>query len=150
MVVFMRQRQLAMAAAGVLAALALLLIVPGCQRGGGKTEPVKAADNAARVAYLEGLGWQVTPEPLETLSLLLPEDLSGHTEYTVLQKDLGLPFDQCGGKTATRYTYTVLNYPDIPQGVQANLFVCGDQVIAGDITSLGQDGFRRSLQFPEQ
>ena len=116
MVVFMRRRQLAMAAAGVLAALALLLIVPGCQRGGGKTEPVKAADNAARVAYLEGLGWQVTPEPLETLSLLLPEDLSGHTEYTALQKDLGLPFDQCGGKTATRYTYTVLNYPDIPQG----------------------------------
>ena len=97
MVVFMRRRQLAMAAAGVLAALALLLIVPGCQRGGGKTEPVKAADNAARVAYLEGLGWQVTPEPLETLSLLLPEDLSGHTEYTALQKDLGLPFDQCGG-----------------------------------------------------
>ena len=141
MVVFMRRRQLAMAAAGVLAALALLLIVPGCQR---------SADNAARVAYLEGLGWQVTPEPLETLSLLLPEDLSGHTEYTALQKDLGLPFDQCGGKTATRYTYTVLNYPDIPQGVQANLFVCGDQVIAGDITSLGQDGFRRSLQFPEQ
>ena len=67
MVVFMRRRQLAMAAAGVLAALALLLIVPGCQRDGGKTEPVKAADNAARVAYLEGLGWQVTPEPLETL-----------------------------------------------------------------------------------
>ena len=31
MVVFMRRRQLAMAAAGVLAALALLLIVPGCQ-----------------------------------------------------------------------------------------------------------------------
>lgn len=89
MVVFMRRRQLAMAAAGILAALALLLIVPGCQRGSGKTEPVKAADNAARVAYLEGLGWQVTPEPLETLSLLLPEDLSGHTEYTALQKDLG-------------------------------------------------------------
>ena len=131
MVVFMRRRQLAMAAAGVLAALALLLIVPGCQRSGGKTEPVKAADNAARVAYLEGLGWQVTPEPLETLSLLLPEDLSGHTEYTALQ------FRSC-------------QFRLIPQGVQANLFVCGDQVIAGDITSLGQDGFRRSLQFPEQ
>ena len=66
MVVFMRRRQLAMAAAGVLAALALLLIVPGCQRGGGKTEPVKAADNAARVAYLEGLGWQGTPGNTES------------------------------------------------------------------------------------
>ena len=39
MVVFMRRRQLAMAAAGVLAALALLLIVPGCQRGGGMVVP---------------------------------------------------------------------------------------------------------------
>ena len=76
MVVFMRRRQLAMAAAGVLAALALLLIVPGCQRGGGKTEPVKAADNAARVAYLEA-GVAGDAGALETLSLLLPEDLSG-------------------------------------------------------------------------
>ena len=80
----------------------------------------------------------MTPEPLETLSLLLPEDLSAHVEYAALQKGLGLPFDRCGGKTVTRYTYTVLNYPDAPQGVQANLFVCGDQVIAGDITSLGE------------
>ena len=149
MVVFMRRRQLAMAAAGVLAALALLLIVPGCQRSGGKTEPVKAADNAARVAYLEGLGWQVTPEPLETLSLLLPEDLSAHAEYAALQRGLGLPFDRCGGKTVTRYTYTVLNYPELPQGVQANLLVCGDQVIGGDVTALGENGFRRSLEFPQ-
>lgn len=149
MVVFMKRRQLIAAACGVLAALTLLFIVPGCQRDSGGTEPVTAADNAARVAYLEGLGWQVTPEPLETLSLLLPEDLSAHAEYAALQKELGLPFDQCGGKTVTRYTYTVLNYPDLPQGVQANLLVCGDQIVAGDVTSLGQGGFRQSLRFPQ-
>ena len=146
MVVFMKRRQLAAAALGVLAALTLLFVIPGCQRDSGGTEPVQAADNAARV---ESLGWQVTPEPLETMSLLLPEDLSAHVEYAALQKGLGLPFDRCGGKTVTRYTYTVLNYPDAPQGVQANLFVCGDQVIAGDITSLGENGFRRSLEFPQ-
>ena len=91
----------------------------------------------------------MTPEPLETLSLLLPEDLSGHTEYnSALQRIWGCPFDQCGGgKTATRYTYTVLNYPDIPQGVQANLFVCGDQVIAGDITSWGRTAFAEACNF---
>ena len=139
----MKRRQLAAAALGVLAALTLLFVIPGCQRDSGGTEPVQAADNAAR------LGWQVTPEPLETLSLLLPEDLSAHAEYAALQKDLGLPFDRCGGKTVTRYTYTVLNYPDAPQGVQANLFVCGDQVIAGDITSLGENSFRRNLEFPQ-
>ena len=110
MVVFMKRRQLAAAALGVLAALTLLFVIPGCQRDSGGTEPVQAADNAARVAYLESLGWQVTPEPLETLSLLLPEDLSAHAEYAALQKDLGLPFDRCGGKTVTRYTYTVLHF----------------------------------------
>ena len=144
MVVFMKRRQLAAAALGVLAALTLLFVIPGCQRDSGGTEPVQAADNAARVAYLESLGWQVTPEPLETLSLLLPEDLSAHAEYAALQKGLGLPFDRCGGKTVTRYTY-----PDVPQGVQANLLVCGDQVIAGDITSLGENSFRKSLEFPQ-
>ena len=86
MVVFMKRRQLAAAALGVLAALTLLFVIPGCQRDSGGTEPVQAADNAARVAYLESLGWQVTPEPLETLSLLLPEDLSAHAEYAALQK----------------------------------------------------------------
>ena len=68
MVVFMKRRQLAAAALGVLAALTLLFVIPGCQRDSGGTEPVQAADNAARVAYLESLGWQVTPEPLETLT----------------------------------------------------------------------------------
>ena len=92
------------------------------------------------MAYLESLGWQVTPEPLETLSVLLPEDLSAHAEYAALQKGLGLPFDRCGGKTVTRYTYTVLNYPELPQG---------DQVIGGDVTALGENGFRRSLEFPQ-
>ena len=144
MVVFMKRRQLAAAALGVLAALTLLFVIPGCQRDSGGR-----ADNAARVAYLESLGWQVTPEPLETLSILLPEDLSAHAEYAALQKGLGLPFDRCGGKTVTRYTYTVLNHPDAPQGVQANLFVCGDQVIGGDVTALGENSFRRSLEFPQ-
>lgn len=55
MVVFMKRRQLAAAALGVLAALTLLFVIPGCQRDSGGTEPVQAADNAARVAYLESL-----------------------------------------------------------------------------------------------
>ena len=146
---FGRKKRAGRASLGVLAALTLLFVIPGCQRDSGGTEPVQAADNAARVAYLESLGWQVTPEPLETLSLLLPEDLSAHAEYAALQKGLGLPFDRCGGKTVTRYTYTVLNYPELSQGVQANLLVCGDQVIGGDVTALGENGFRRSLEFPQ-
>ena len=79
-------------------------MIPGCQRDSGGTEPVQAADNAARVAYLESLGWQVTPEPLETLSLLLPEDLSAHAEYAALQKGLACPLTGAAAKPL----------PDIP------------------------------------
>lgn len=91
MVVFMKRRQLAAAALGVLAALTLLFVIPGCQRDSGRTEPVQAADNAARVAYLESLGWQVTPEPLETLSLLLPEDLSAMRSMRPCKRDWACP-----------------------------------------------------------
>ena len=41
MVVFMKRRQLAAAALGVLAALTLLFVIPGCQRDSGGTEPVQ-------------------------------------------------------------------------------------------------------------
>lgn len=37
MVVFMKRRQLAAAALGVLAALTLLFVIPGCQRDSGGT-----------------------------------------------------------------------------------------------------------------
>lgn len=146
MIVCMRRRRL-LAALGALAALGLLLLLAGCQEAE-EPQAVRAADNRARVAYLESLGWQVTEEPLETLSLLLPEDLSGQADYARLQEELGLPFAQCGGKTVTRYTYTVLNYPELPQGVQLNLLLWGDQVIGGDVMSLGENGFQRSLVFP--
>lgn len=148
MIVFVRKRRLLLAALGALIALGLLLLLSGCQEAE-EPQVVRAGNNQERVAYLERLGWQVTEEPLETLSLLLPEDLSGQADYARLQEELGLPFAQCGGKTVTRYTYTVLNYPELPQGVQLNLLLWGDQVIGGDVMSLGENGFQRSLVFPE-
>ena len=45
-------------------------------------------------------------------------------------------------------TYTVLNYPGQPEGVQANLYLSGDTVIAGDMLSTGADGFISNLQYP--
>ena len=36
------------------------------------------------------------------------------------------------------------------KGVQVNLFVCGDQLIGGDILSLAENGFQTGLAFPKQ
>lgn len=126
------------------------LLLAGCFGGDKEAEVITAATNEERVAYLESLGWQVEPQPIETLDLQLPEKLDGEWDaYAKLQKGQGLPFSEFAGQAVKRYTYTVTNYPDIPQGVQANLYLWGDQIIGGDVIFTGQGGFQTDLAFPK-
>ena len=126
------------------------LMLAGCFGGDKEAEVITAASNEDRVAYLEALGWQVEPQPIETLDLQLPETLDGEWDaYAKLQKGQGLPFSEFAGQAVKRYTYTVTNYPDIPQGVQANLYLWGDQIIGGDVIFTGQGGFQTDLAFPK-
>ena len=126
------------------------LLLAGCFGGDKETEVITAATNEERVAYLEALGWQVEPQPIETLDLQLPEKLEGEWDaYAKLQKGQGLPFSEFAGQAVKRYTYTVTNYPEIPQGVQANLYLWGDQIIGGDVIFTGQGGFQTDLAFPK-
>lgn len=125
------------------------LVLAGCF-GGKNTETITAATAEERVAYLEGLGWQVEPQPIETLELQLPEKLEGEwSAYAKLQTGQGLPFADFAGQVVKRYTYTVTNYPDIPKGVQANLYLWGEQIIGGDVIFTGQGGFQTDLVYPQ-
>jgi len=106
--------------------------------------------NEERVAYLESLGWKVKSEPLETLQFLLPETLTEpYLSYNTLQMAQGFDLNTCCGKQLSRYTYAVTNYPDRPTGVQANLYICEDIAVAGDIFCPGTDGFQTTLVFPK-
>lgn len=143
-----RRMALMSLALGLVIGSALLLV--GCFGGDKETEVITAATNEERVAYLEALGWQVEPQPIETLDLQLPEKLEGEWDaYAKLQKGQGLPFSDFAGQAVKRYTYTVTNYPEIPQGVQANLYLWGDQIIGGDVIFTGQGGFQMDLAFPK-
>ncbi|MCI8398429.1 MAG: DUF4830 domain-containing protein [Oscillibacter sp.] len=105
--------------------------------------------NEERVAYLESKGWTIAPEPVETLQFLLPATLEEpYLSYNALQTAQGFDLSKCCGKQVSRYTYTVTNYPARPQGVQANLYVCEDLPVAGDIFCTGLDGFQDTLIFP--
>ena len=131
----------------VIAAGAVLLLSRGRGKG---AERVYPGGNEGRVTYLEKLGWQVEPEPLETLQFLLPETLEEpYLTYNGLQKSQGFDLSACCGKQVTRYTYTVTNYPGRSQGVQANLYICEDRPAAGDIFCAGADGFQEGLAFPK-
>lgn len=149
-VIHITRRRMALMSLALGLVIGSALLLAGCFGGDKETEVITAATNEERVAYLEGLGWLVEPQPIETLDLQLPEKLEGEWDaYAKLQKGQGLPFSEFAGQAVKRYTYTVTNYPEIPQGVQANLYLWGDQIIGGDVIFTGQGGFQTDLAFPK-
>lgn len=149
-VIHITRRRMALMSLALGLVIGSALLLAGCFGGDKETEVITAATNEERVAYLEALGWQVEPQPIETLDLQLPEKLEGEWDaYAKLQKGQGLPFSEFAGQAVKRYTYTVTNYPEIPQGMQANLYLWGDQIIGGDVIFTGQGGFQTDLAFPK-
>ena len=152
-IIHITRRGMALSAAAVVLAVAGAVVLAGCFAKTPEPEPpqgIPGATDEERTAYLTDLGWEVEPTPLETVDLQLPEDLSRTWgDYAALQEGQGLPFAQYAGQAVRRYTYTVLNYPGIPKGVQANLYVAQDCIIGGDIIATGQGGFQGGLAFPE-
>ena len=149
-VIHITRRRMALMSLALGLVIGSALLLAGCFGGDKETEVITAATNEEQVAYLEALGWQVEPQPIETLDLQLPEKLEGEWDaYAKLQKGQGLPFSEFAGQAVKRYTYTVTNYPEIPQGVQANLYLWGDQIIGGDVIFTGQGGFQTDLAFPK-
>ena len=110
---------------------------------------VTAASDAERTAYLAALGWEVEAAPMETLTFTLPDPLGeSYQEYNKLQLDQGFDLSTYAGRDIKRYSYAVLNYPDRPQDVQADLYLCRDQIVAGDILCCGDNGFVSTLVYP--
>ena len=83
---------------------------------------------------------------METFQFLLPEKLEEpYASYNDLQLSQGFDLRPYCGRQLARYTYTLTNYPDRPEGVQANLYVCDGQIIGGDIFCPGAGGFQEAL-----
>ena len=120
--------------------------------GGPAEEPEEEPlleSNEGRTEYLAQWGWEVVPEPLETLQFLLGEKLEEpYLSYNVLQRSQGFDLKECLGKQLDRYTYAVTNYPGGREGVQVNLYVCEGRPVAGDVCCPGADGFRNPLAYP--
>ena len=146
-----KRKVLVIALVVLAAVLVLTLCLHGAKSGANSPEQADAQGktNESRIAFLAGFGWQVEPEPLETLQIKLPADLKGYEDYLALQTEQGLPFADCGGKVVCRYTYRVTNYPGGRRDAQVNLLQCDGAVVAGDVVLLGEDGGVFGLEFPK-
>lgn len=111
--------------------------------------PKGVKSNQDRIDYLSAYGWQVSDEPVATQELLIPEEMDdSYTEYLTLQNEQGFDLQKYAGKRVKRYTYEVLNYPTGETGVQANLLICKNTVVGGEVLSPRLDGFLHGLAMP--
>lgn len=139
----------AVVACGALLILMILLISSLKGRPSPGEELITAASEEERAEYLRSLGWEIETSPMETLEFMLPQPLNeSYEEYNALQKEQGFDLEPYAGMQVKRYSYRVLNYPNYPDDVQADLYLCGDVVIGGDILYCGDSGFVATLVFP--
>ena len=112
----------------------------------------KISDNDARVEYLRSYGWEVEKEAEAIEEIVIPEEFSEvFQKYNELQKEQGFDLEKQKGQRVKRYTYIVTNYPDEPDYVRANLFICKEKVVAGDICCLKvEGGFLHGLEAPTE
>lgn len=148
-------------ALAVAALTALILLVPAYDGGNGAAGgDAEAALNISydgiktnedRIAFLSQFGWKVSEEPIESVEVTLPADFDRvFSGYNELQKAQGLDLAKYRGKTVMRYTYEVTDYPTEDGGkVWANLIVCRNRVIAGDICSADPGGFIHGFERQE-
>ena len=133
-----KKRLLAGAAAAlccVFAVLAFALTLRG-QAVAASAEVKNIRDNSDRLGYLNGLGWQVSEQPIATEELLIPEQFDdSYAGYLQLQADQGFDLTQYRGKRVKRYTYQLTNYPVQDEPVQIALLVYKNRVVGGQIQS---------------
>ena len=101
--------------------------------------------NEDRVAFLATLGWQVDPVIAQMQESVIPKEFSDtYVVYNELQKRQGCDLTDYAGSRVKRYTYRVLNGSG-EEEVYADLLVCKDTVIGGDICTKGANGSMEPL-----
>ena len=131
----------------VFAVLAFALTLGG-RAVAASAEVKNIKDNDDRLAYLSGLGWQTSSQPIATEELLIPEEFDdSYAGYLKLQEDQGFDLGRYRGKRIKRYTYQLTNYPAQDEPVQIALLIYKNKVVGGQIQS-SSGSFLHGLSLP--
>lgn len=142
-----RRIALALAAVLCLSAGAAVLLGGWGTAVSAAVSPKRIKTEEDRVAYLQGWGWQVSPQASLVEELELPREFGPeYDRYLSLQAGQGFDLTKYAGKRVRRYTYEVTNYPTGEAGVVAHLLVCKNRVIGGEVMG---GAFLHGLAVPE-
>ena len=133
---------------------ALIALIPTYDEGESREVSdisyTKIYENSDRIEFISQFGWEVAEEPLETVDVTVPETFDNiYVGYNEMQKEQGLNLAKYKGKTVTRYTYKVTNYPDYEGTVYLSLLVYKNKVVGGDVCSADVNGFVHGFTAPK-
>jgi len=140
----------------VVISIGLLITLISIIPGGGET--VYAASNSGknetkinykniktndeRINFLKQFGWEVNPEPVETVEIIIPKEFDAiYKKYNDVQRAQALNLEKYKNKTVKRYTYEIMEYPQYNGTVYANLLIYNEKIVGGDICSAELNGF---------
>lgn len=109
---------------------------------------VNLASNEDREAYLTSLGWEYDVNCTEKQIRIPAEFNDTYTRYNEIQIKQGYDLSEYKGREVTVYTYNIKNFSGYENRdcVFANLLVCDNKLIGGDICSTSaSDGFMQGL-----
>lgn len=97
--------------------------------------------------FLNGYGWQTADTVHECVEISVPTVFDNvYRNYNAMQQTAGLDLAPYLGRSGTRYTFTVTNYPtDVGENVYANVIVIDGEPVAGDIMTVSLSGFMHAL-----
>ena len=106
---------------------------------------VAAGDDAARVAYLKSLGYEVDPSFCEVREVLIPDEFDEvFLAYNAMQQAADMDFAPYHGKRLKCWSYRLLNSGGNGE-VRANLYIYKDKVVGGDISETVHGGKSTAL-----
>jgi len=98
--------------------------------------------NDERINFLKQFGWEVNPEPVETVEIIIPGEFDAiYKKYNDVQRAQSLNLEKYRNKTVKRYTYEITEYPQYNGTVYANLLIYNEKIVGGDICSAELNGF---------
>lgn len=110
----------------------------------------KIKNNTDRIAFLAQFGWECSESATEEVTMTIPKEFDKIMKtYNEVQKQQGLDLEKYKGKDVIRYTYEITNYPGAEGKVIANLIICKNRVIGGDICSADVNGFIHGFAKPK-
>lgn len=105
--------------------------------------------NTQREEYLTSLGWEFKTD-CEEKQVMIPSEFNDvYTRYNEIQKTQGFDLEKFKGQEVTVYTYNITNYGGYENRdcIFANLIVCNNMLIGGDVCSTSaSDGFMQPLK----